>query len=74
MFTTMVNAFTCWRIDYTTNENLSADLLKAQAYPPSESVLKSLLPHFTRTTDILHWLPVAYDIKYKALILVARSQ
>ena len=81
VFTTIVHAFICCRIDYC--NSLFAGLPKAsisslQSVMNSAARLIARLPRYshisTYMTDVLHWLPVASRIQYKVLLLVLRTQ
>ena len=81
VFTTIVHAFICCRIDYC--NSLFAGLPKVrlsslQSVMNSAARLIARLPRYshisTYMTDVLHWLPVASRIQYKVLLLVLRTQ
>ena len=81
VFTAIVHAFICCRIDYC--NSLLAGLPKVrlsslQSVLNSAARLIARLPRFshisTYMTDELHWLPVASRIRYKILLMVSRTQ
>ena len=81
VFTTIVHAFVCCRIDYC--NSLFAGLPKVrlsslQSVLNSAARLIARLPRFshisTYMTNVLHWLPVTSRIKYKILLLVSKTQ
>ena len=81
VFSTIVHAFICSRIDYC--NSLLAGLPKLRL-TPLQSVLNAAarliarLPKFahisTYMSEVLHWLPITLRIRYKILFLVSKSQ
>src|SRR6218665_1568086 len=81
VFLTIVHAFICTRIDYC--NSLLIGLPKTRL-APLQSVLNAAarmiarLPPYSHIYDYmineLHWLPILVRVRYKVLLLVAKSQ
>src|SRR6218665_417578 len=81
VFSTIVHAFVCSRIDYC--NSLLIGLLKTRL-APLQTVLHAAARMIARLqpyshisdymTKKLHWLPILARIRYKVLLLVAKSQ
>src|SRR6218665_1396195 len=81
VFLTIVHAFICTRIDYC--NSLLIGLQKTRL-APLQSVLNAAarmiarLPPYSHISDYminkLHWLPILARVRYKVLLLVAKSQ
>ena len=81
VFTTIVHAFICSRVDYCNSLLMGLPKLRLS---PLQSVLNATarlmarLPRFSHISDymteVLHWLPITSRIHYKILLLVSKSQ
>src|SRR6218665_691899 len=81
VFLTIVHAFICTRIDYCNSLFIG---LPKTLLAPWQSVLNAAarmiarLPPFSYISDYmineLHWLPILARVRYKVLLLVAKSQ
>ena len=81
VFTTVVHAFICSRIDYCNSLLAGLPMVRLT---PLQSVLNAAarliarLPRFahisTYMSEVLHWLPITLRIRYKIVLLVSKSQ
>ena len=80
IFTTIVHAFICSRIDYCNSLYAGLPLSRLsslQSVLNSAARLIARLPKFSHIStfmiDTLHWLPIAARIQFKILLLVSRA-
>jgi hypothetical protein len=81
VFTSIVHAFICSRVDYCNSLLLGLPMLRLN---PLQSVLNAAarliarIPRFSHIStymiEVLHWLPITSRIQYKILLLVSKSR
>src|SRR6218665_29473 len=80
-FLTIVHAFICTRIDYCNSLLIGLPktrLASVQSVLNAAARMTAHLPPYSRISDYmlneLHWLPILTRVRYKVLLLVAKSQ
>jgi len=81
VFTSIVHAFICSRVDYSNSLLLGLPMLRLSPLQPVLNAAARFIARLHRVfhistymTEVLHWLPITSRIQYKVLHLESKSQ